>query len=196
MDYKEFRRTVRADLYRYPAAARYKRPFLKCYSLYPGFRFTFWFRLCTFALKQPGLRLLFPFNRWQYNRQRLRTGIQIALGADIGAGMYIPHFGGIVINPRCRIGRDAYISHNVTLGKANAGQKKGVPCLWDGVYLEVGSVLFGSLQVGDNAAVGANSVVLDDVAENAFVVGAPARVVNYDGAKAVLGTREVSRVDD
>ena len=38
-----------------------------------------------------------------------------------------------------------------------------------------GAKLIGPVTVGDGATIGANSVVVDDVADGATVVGAPAR---------------------
>ena len=39
----------------------------------------------------------------------------------------------------------------------------------------------GSPVIGDNVAIGANAVVVDDVPDNAVVVGIPAKIVSYNG---------------
>lgn len=43
------------------------------------------------------------------------------------------------------------------------------------------STVIGNVKIGNNAVVGAGSVVIRDVPENAVVVGNPARVVSYEG---------------
>jgi serine acetyltransferase len=45
------------------------------------------------------------------------------------------------------------------------------------VYLGAGAKVLGGVTIGDDAVVGANSVVLHDVSPGATVVGAPARPV-------------------
>jgi serine O-acetyltransferase len=119
--------------------------------------------------------------------QSIRTGIQINPGATIGPGLYIPHFGGIVVNPQTVIGSNCYLSHNVLIGKVHAGKRAGVPTVGDDVFIGTGAVLLGNIQVGNNAAIGVNSVVIDDVPADVMVAGAPARVVAQRGAREVLG---------
>ena len=42
--------------------------------------------------------------------------------------------------------------------------------------------MLGAITIGENAKIGANSVVLKDVPDGATVVGIPARVVRVKGA--------------
>ena len=46
-----------------------------------------------------------------------------------------------------------------------------------GVSIGTGAKLIGPVRVGDGATIGANAVVVDDVAPGATVVGVPARRV-------------------
>jgi serine O-acetyltransferase len=43
-------------------------------------------------------------------------------------------------------------------------------------------VLLGGITVGDDAAIGANAVVTNDVAPGAVVVGVPAREISREGS--------------
>ena len=46
-----------------------------------------------------------------------------------------------------------------------------------------GAKILGPIQIGDNARVAANAVVLRDVPSNSTVVGVPGRVVRVNGEK-------------
>ena len=114
-------------------------------------------------------------------------GTQISYGTQIGRGFYLPHTGGIVVNPATKIGRNCYLSHNVTIGKVHTGDKQGVPTLGNDVFVGAGAVILGNIKIGDNAAIGPNSVVINDVPDNVYVGGIPAKVISNKGACDVLG---------
>jgi len=57
-----------------------------------------------------------------------------------------------------------------------------VPTLADRVYVGPGAVIFGPVQIGEDAAIGANAVVTKSVTARAVVAGAPARVVSGKGS--------------
>ncbi len=189
MTFSEFKRIIHADMLRYPRNP--KRKILSAYIIHPGFKFTFWYRLCQYLLSHPRLKLCLKLARLKYLRIQLLTGIQIPILAKVGEGLYIPHPGGIVVNPGFCAGRGLYLSHNVTVGKVHSGERVGVPKVGDDVYIGPGAVLLGGVELGDNVAVGANSVVIHDLAADSFAVGAPAKVVSKEGgALALLGEVE------
>jgi len=103
------------------------------------------------------------------------TGICLPAGARIGKGLYIGHFGGIVIHPDAVLGERCSIAHGVTIGVLG-GPRTGVPRLGDDVYVGAGAKILGAVTVGDGAVVGANAVVVDDVPPGATAVGVPARI--------------------
>lgn len=185
MKFSDFKRIILADMQRYPRNP--KNRLLTAYRVHPGFRFTFWYRFAQFLMTRPSLKVLYRVVRWKYLRVQLATGIQIPILADIGEGLYIPHFGGIVVNPNFRAGKNLYLSHNVTIGKVHVGDRQGVPSVGEGVFLGTGTVLLGAINLGDNVAVGANSVVINHLPADAFAVGTPAKVVSNVGATGVLG---------
>lgn len=177
---------LKEDLKRYNECKSRPSGFLRTYFTHPGFRFSFWFRLanCQVAHQYKALHKILTF---MVLRCSERTGIQIAVGASISAGLYIPHYGGIVVNPMAVVGRNCYLSNNVLIGKVHAGRRAGVPVLGDDVFIGVGAVLLGGIRVGDGAVVGANSVVLDDVPRGCMVAGSPARVVSDSNSHRILG---------
>lgn len=60
--------------------------------------------------------------------------------------------------------------------------KKGCPIIGDNVTICANSTVIGKIRIGNNVLIGAGSVVIDDVPDNAVVVGNPAKVVSYNGA--------------
>lgn len=104
----------------------------------------------------------------------ITTGIDLPKHAKIGKGLYIGHFGGIIISPDAEIGEFCNLSHDVTIGIGGRGEKSGVPKLGNRVFIGPGARIFGSIKIGDDVAIGANSVVTKDIPDRAVVMGIPA----------------------
>ena len=114
--------------------------------------------------------------------KKLRFGIDLNPGMNLGRGFYIGHFGTIIVSPHAVIGDNCNISQGVTIGVAGKGESKGVPVIGDRVYIGPGAKVLGKIRVGNNVAIGANAVIIKDVPDNAVVVGVPGKVVSMDGA--------------
>jgi serine O-acetyltransferase len=101
---------------------------------------------------------------------------QVSIGDPVivRPGVYIMH-GQLVIDGLTEVGAGVVLGPFVTLG-LRAGDFNG-PIVEDNVQLGAGASVIGSVRVGAGAIVGANAVVVDDVAPGATVVGAPARPV-------------------
>ena len=112
-----------------------------------------------------------------------KFGISISQNVKIGSGFFISHFGGIIVNPNCIIGKNLNINQGVTLGQVNRGKKKGSPIIGDNVYIATGAKIIGAVKIGNNVAIGANCVVTKDIPNNAVVVGVPGKVISYNGTK-------------
>jgi len=105
---------------------------------------------------------------------RFLTGVEIHPGAEIGERFFIDHGMGVVVGETAEIGDDVLMYHGVTLGGASMRREKRHPTLEDGVTVGASATLVGPITVGENAAVGAGAVVVDDVAPDATVIGNPA----------------------
>ena len=105
---------------------------------------------------------------------------QVSIGDPvvIEPGVYLMH-GQVVIDGFTQIGRGTTIAPFVTIGLV-AGELRG-PTIGRRVSVGTGSKILGPVIVGDNAKIGANAVVLCDVAPDSTVVGAPARDVRERG---------------
>lgn len=110
------------------------------------------------------------------------TGVDVSPGARIGPGLMIVHGVGLVIGNQARIGADAMLLHQVTIG-APAYERRGhMPKLGDNVFVAAGSRLIGDIEIGDNVFIGANSVVTRDIPANSRVVSeAPLKIVPRAG---------------
>lgn len=108
-------------------------------------------------------------------------GIQIPLGTKIGKGVYLPHYGTIVVHQNAVIGENCNIGQGVTIGVAGRGEKRGVPHIGNFVYIAPGAKVVGKIKIGNNVMIGANAVVTKDVPDNAVVAGVPAKVVSFKG---------------
>lgn len=103
------------------------------------------------------------------------TGADIPLNCRLGGGLLMPHPNGIVIHPEAQVGPNCLIFQQVTIGTAG---ETGVPCIGGHVDIGAGARVLGGITVGDHALIGANAVVVNDVAPGATVVGIPARPVS------------------
>jgi serine O-acetyltransferase len=101
---------------------------------------------------------------------------QVSIGDPVvmQPGVYLAH-GQVVIDGFVEIHRGVVIFPWVTIG-LRAGNFDG-PKILDGVHIGTGSKVIGPVTIGKGARIGANSVVVGDVAAHTTVVGAPARPV-------------------
>lgn len=102
-------------------------------------------------------------------------GISIPRGAQIGAGLRIYHFGGIVINPKAIIGENFSIHQEVTIGVKNSYFDQVI--IGDNCTIGAGAKVLGNIKIGNNVTIGANAVVMCDVPDNSIAVGVPCRII-------------------
>jgi serine O-acetyltransferase len=145
----------------------------------PGFRALAAHR---FGVWRMGIRskiLRAPFSmlyRMLYRRCRNIYGIEIPFTAEIGRRVVIEHQSGIVIHGHSVIGDECVIRQGCTLGNKTLERPHDAPRLGRRVNVGAGAKILGAVTIGDNAAIGANAVVLTDVPANAIAVGIPAKI--------------------
>lgn len=100
-------------------------------------------------------------------------GIELYREAEIGEGLYITHFGGIIVSPQAKLGKNVTLSQGVTIGVSGQGEKRGVPIIGDNVYIASGAKIFGKITIGNNVKIGPNAVVHKSIPDNAVVVSYP-----------------------
>jgi len=141
---------------------------------YPGLWSVFFYRIAhRFYIKKK-----YTFARIISQYARKKTGIEIHPGAQIGENLFIDHGMGVVIGETAKVGNNVTIYHGVTLGgtgKVSIGKRH--PTVEDDVFIGAGAKILGDIIIGRGAKIGANSVVLKDVAPYTTVVGVPAEPV-------------------
>lgn len=124
----------------------------------------------------------------------LRTLGNVLVGADFGAGMTVgtglmlAHPVGVTIGLGLVIGDDVSFAGGVTCAARHyegpEDTEQQYATIGNGAILGAHAVLVGGVRIGENAVVGANSVVLSDVPDNAVVMGSPARQIGTRQANA------------
>ncbi len=158
-----------------PAAAN----LLEALTCYSGLHAILLHRMAHFLYEQElplAPRLVSQLNRFL-------TGIEIHPAARIGDGFFIDHGAGVVIGETAEVGENVTLYQGVTLGGTGKETGKRHPTLMDGVTVGAGAKVLGAVTVGENAKIGAGSVVIHDVPANSTVVGNPGRPVRERGRK-------------
>ena len=108
-----------------------------------------------------------------------RYGIFVGKNTKIGRGISFPHPNGIILGQAVIIGENCKIFQQVTLGSRHNGDfKRGwQPHIGNNVTLFAGCKLIGSIEIGDNAQIGANAVMNKDAAPGSVWAGIPAREI-------------------
>lgn len=166
-------------------AAKSELEVLLCY---PGLHAVLFHRLS----RPLYLRKWYVLARMVSQFARFLTGIEIHPGAMIGKRLFIDHGMGVVIGETAEIGNDVLLYQGVTIGGTGNQRGKRHPTVGNRVVVGTGAAVLGNITIGDDAKVGAGSVVVHSVPDGATVVGIPGRVIKGEARK--LGMLEHDRV--
>jgi serine O-acetyltransferase len=152
----------------------YFQKIILCYRS-PGIHATVIYRFGRWLLRKSFLVRIFlePFYALLYHRIRSVWGIEIPRTTKIGERLYIGHGGGIIVSRHAKLGNNVNISHQVTIGAAGKGEKRGAPTIGDNVYFAPGAKVIGKIKIGNNVKIGPNAVVYQDIPDNSIVVLEP-----------------------
>ncbi len=104
----------------------------------------------------------------------------IALGSQFANEPCMPHGErGVFISGNAKIGKNAVIFQQVTIGSVMLPDSKGLgaPTIGDNCYIGAGAKIVGKVTIGNNVRIGANAVVYEDVPDNAVVVSGAQRTI-------------------
>jgi serine O-acetyltransferase len=92
---------------------------------------------------------------------------------SIGPGLFIQHGNSTMISAES-IGANCWINQHVVIGYSNDTDR---PTLGDNVRISAGAKVIGNIKIGNNATIGLNTVVIDNVPPNVTVFGVPGRII-------------------
>lgn len=177
--YKDCIELIRSDYYRF---SEKRVSLLKMWiiSLYSsGFAYNFWLRLSSYK------GWMFPFCRLMLFLVSEHTHIHISYKSKIGYGLYLGHGLDMIVNPLAIIGNNCNISQFLSIG-SNTGHS----CIiGDNVYVGPNVCIVEDVKIGSNSTIGAGSVVIKDIPDNATAVGVPAKVISFNNPGKYIYSR-------
>lgn len=174
---------LRGDLYRYSGGIG-RRALRRAYLREPGFRFTYHLRKVAHysRTKRSFGVFAYLYHRTLLQHYRFRYGFDISPTTAIGPGLYVGHFGGVVISPYAVLGANVNIAQGVTIGAESRGPRKGAPVLEDRVWVGAHAIIVGKITIGHDALIAPGAFVNFDVPSMAIVLGNPGKIVSNSGS--------------
>lgn len=166
---------IKADLTYWAAVLRLRTPqtsadfalsFLHVMTFNPEFRNLFYLRIGKLA--------------WPIFWMCPRLGSLAIDSPSIGPGLFIQHGENTFVSADS-IGANCWIGRHVVVGHSNETDR---PTIGNNVRIYPGAKIIGKIKIGDNATIGLNTVVFDNVPPNVTLLGVPGRVIG-PSARAV-----------
>lgn len=114
---------------------------------------------------------------------KLLTGASLNPHATIGPGFKLTHCESVHVGRDMVMGEGCSVFHEVTVGPTGIRSME-YPVIGDRVMIFPGAKVLGAITIGDDAVIGASSLVVEDVPAGAVVSGNPARVIRMAGEEA------------
>lgn len=128
-------------------------------------------------------KLLYVYYKFRSYRLGIKLGFDIPPNV-FGAGLRINHFGNIVVNEKVKIGMWCDICQGVNIGTTSSDDGRLlVPSIGSNVWIGPGAKIFGDIQIGNGAIIGANTVVNKGVPANSTAVGVPSKIIKTSGTE-------------
>ena len=116
----------------------------------------------------------------------IQIWFDISPTTPIGPGLYIGHFGGVVISPHAVLGANVKHRPGLTIGATSRGKHVGAPTLEDRVWVGAHAIIVGKITIGREALIAPGAYVNFDVPAEAVVLGNPGRVVSMNGSRGYV----------
>lgn len=129
----------------------------------------------------------FAHHCWQNNKKAMASyiqgrvvslfGVDIHPAAVMGEGIFMDHAVGIVIGETAVVEDDVTLFQSVTLGGTGKGTGDRHPKVRRGAFIGSGAVIFGNIEIGENAKVAGGAVVVNSVPPGTTAVGPKAKLI-------------------
>ncbi|GAB3011056.1 serine O-acetyltransferase [Spirosoma pulveris] len=106
-------------------------------------------------------------------------GIELPWSLRAGSGLRLQHGQGLVVHGQTILGKGCSLKHSTTIGiRINPDGSVGrAPIIGNNVDIGAQVCIIGEIEIGDNVAIGAGSIVIKSIPSNCVVVGNPARII-------------------
>lgn len=177
--YKDCLTLIKSDRYRHSGKKESSLSVIVKNLMPFGHSLLFWLRLSQYK------GWLYPLSKFVYTIVSRKHQVQISTSTKIGFGFSMGHGICMVINGGTIIGNNVGISQFVNIGSNH----KTPAIIGDNVYIGPHVCVVEDVKIGSNSTIGAGSVVVRDIPENATAAGVPARVLNYNNPGRFINRR-------
>lgn len=158
-----------------------KKPTLKDWILHNEVWFIYAYirhlRYVEYYKNTESSKILFLYHWFKYKRLGFKLRFTIYPNT-IGPGLRIYHTGDFIhVKSTCTIGKNCTLLPGVVFGNKHENEDRSIVTVGDNCYFGLGVKIFGSVKIGNNVTIGANSVVTKDIPDNAIVGGVPAKLI-------------------
>ena len=154
------------EIWQYERLLRKTEYFMNCHKTPVGKAISVWLH---FRLRKAGRRL---------------CGFHIPPNA-FEEGLSIAHWGPIVVHPTAKIGKNCRIHQCVTIGATNGETQ--APKLGDNIFIGPCTSIIGTIKIGNDIAIGANSVVTKSFEDDGITIaGTPAKKISDNNSHSNL----------
>lgn len=144
---------------------------LRCLELYTNV-------VPTNPLKKTLYKLFRYYHFYRYKHLSFKLHI-IIYPNTCGPGLKISHCGDFThIAKYCSLGENCEILPGVVFGKKDNNSNKSV--VGNNCFIGLGARILGTVNIGNNVVIGANSVVTKDIPDNTVVGGVPAKIIKQN----------------
>jgi serine O-acetyltransferase len=127
-------------------------------------------------VKNPLHRLLELIYAFRHHRLGVKLGFWVPINV-CGPGLHINHSGLLIINGGARIGANFNVHQGCNIGQNISPDD--VPIIGNNVFVGPGVKIYGKIEIADNIAIAAGSVVTRSfTTPNVTIGGVPAKIIN------------------
>lgn len=136
-------------------------------------------RYVEYYTNKKKISILYIYHFLRYKRLGFKLKITIYPNT-VDSGLRIYHTGDFIhIKKTCQIGKNCTLLPGVVFGNKYEDEDHAPVKVGNNCYIGLGVKIFGSIQIGDNVTIGANSIITKNIPDNVVVAGIPAKIIKH-----------------